>query len=486
MNGGGDSAIDLVALASESMRAKGFDPDFSAEVLSQSRSISLQILPGTRDLRSLLWSSIDNDSSKDLDQVEYAEPAANGRIRLMIGIADVDAAVSRGTPIDRHAADQTVSIYTHARVFPMLPERLSNDLTSLNEGEERLAIVTDLMVESDGSCSSVELYPARVFNHAKLTYNSVGPWLEGRAAAPAAVSRSQELERQVRLQDDAAAALRQARLRRGALQFERSEAEIVVENKRVKTFGVARKNRAGELIEDFMLAANQAMARRFREMGVWSIRRVVKAPRRWDRIVAVAQALGEKLPAQPDVTALSTFLTNRRQRNPAGYGDLSLSILKLLGPGEYAIEPPGDTEPDHFSLAALDYTHSTAPNRRFADVVTQRILKAALAGAPPPYAEAELDAIARNCTFKEDQARKVERLMDKRIAAMALAGRVGQRFDGIITGVTPKGTFVRVTDPPAEGRLCEGEQGADVGDRVTVRLLKADARLGFIDFARAG
>ncbi len=483
MNGGSGS-IDLETLARESMQAKGFDPDFSAEVLTQSRSISMTTSPGTRDLRSLLWSSIDNDFSKDLDQVEYAEPAADGRIRLMIAIADVDAAVAQGTAIDRHAADQTVSIYTHARVFPMLPERLSNDLTSLNEGEERLAIITDLVVERDGSCSSAELYPARVINHAKLTYNAVGPWLEGRAAAPAAIARSKDLERQVRLQDEAAIALRQARLRRGALQFERSEAEIVIENGRVKSFGVARKNRAGELIEDFMLAANQAMARRFREMGVWSIRRVVKAPRRWDRIVAVAQAAGERLPAQPDVTALSAFLNGQRQRNPGGYGDLSLSVLKLLGPGEYAVEPPGDTEPDHFSLAALDYTHSTAPNRRFADVVTQRILKAALTGAAPPYSETELDAIARNCTLKEDQARKVERLMDKRIAALALADDIGRRFEGIVTGVTPKGTFVRVTDPPAEGRLCAGEQGVDVGDHIAVRLLKADARLGFIDFAR--
>lgn len=483
MNGGSGS-FDLETLARESMQAKGFDPDFSAEVLAQSRSISMTTSPGTRDLRSLLWSSIDNDSSKDLDQVEYAEQAADGRIRLMIAIADVDAAVAQGTAIDGHAADQTVSIYTHARVFPMLPERLSNDLTSLNEGEERLTIITDLVVERDGSCSSVELYPARVFNHAKLTYNAVGPWLEGRAAAPAAIARSKDLERQVRLQDEAATALRQARLRRGALQFERSEAEIVVENGRVKSFGVARKNRAGELIEDFMLAANQAMARRFREMGVWSIRRVVKAPRRWDRIVAVAQAAGETLPAQPDVTALSAFLNGQRQRNPPGYADLSLSVLKLLGPGEYAIEPPGDTEPDHFSLAALDYTHSTAPNRRFADVVTQRILKAALTGAAPPYSETELDSIARNCTLKEDQARKVERLMDKRIAAMALADDIGRRFEGIVTGVTPKGTFVRVTDPPAEGRLCQGEQGVDVGDRIAVKLLKADARLGFIDFAR--
>ena len=477
--------IDLLTLARESMRAKGFDPDFSPAVLAQAQAISPQPMPGTRDLRSLLWSSIDNDSSKDLDQIEYAEPATNGRIRVMIAIADVDAAVSRATPIDARAADQTVSVYTHARVFPMLPEQLSTGLTSLNEGEERLAIVTDLMVESDGSCSSVELYQARVVNRAKLTYNAVGPWLEGDGAAPRAIAASKELERQVRLQDEAAGALRQARFHRGALRFERSEAEVVVEDGKVKSFAAARKNRAGELIEDFMLAANQSLARRLRELGVWSIRRVVKAPRRWDRIVEIAQRKNATLPAQPDVAALSAFLEGRRAADPAGFAELSLSVLKLLGPGEYAVEAPGDTEPDHFSLAALDYTHSTAPNRRFADMVTQRIVKAALTGASPPYAANELDAIARNCTFKEDQARKVERLMDKRIAAMALADHVGQRFDAVVTGVTPKGTFVRVANPPAEGRLMEGEHGADVGDRVAVRLLRVDARMGFIDFGRA-
>jgi VacB/RNase II family 3'-5' exoribonuclease len=475
---------DLTNLARESMRAKGFDPDFPAAAVAQAEAVTLRRDPKTRDLRALLWSSIDNDSSKDLDQVEFAEPAPNGRIRVLIGIADVDAAVAKSTPIDLHAAEQTVSVYTHARVFSMIPERLSTGLTSLNEGEERLAIVTDLLVNSDGTLAQIELYPAQVLNRAKLTYNAVGAWLEGRGAAPAAIAASKDLERQVKLQDEAATALRQARDRRGALRFERSEAEIVMQDGQVKSFTASRKNRAGELIEDFMLAANQAMARSLREKGVWSIRRVVRAPRRWDRIVALAQQAGEALPGQPDVLALSRFLEAQRLSKPATFADLSLSVLKLMGPGEYAVEPPTDTEPDHFSLAALDYTHSTAPNRRFADVVTQRILKAALNGAPPPYSETELDAIARNCTFKEDQARKVERLMDKRIAAMALADRVGARFDAVVTGVTPKGTFVRVTDPPAEGLLREGEAGVDVGDRLAVKLLKVDVRLGFVDFGR--
>ena len=478
--------LDLNTLAREAMRAKGFDPDLPAAALAQAEAVSLSPDSRTRDLRSMLWSSIDNDSSKDLDQVEYAEPAPNGRIRIMIGIADVDAAAPKSTPIDVRAADQTVSVYTHARVFPMIPERLSTGLTSLNEGEDRLAIVTDMLVESDGTLAQIELYPARLTNRAKLTYHAVGAWLEGRAAPPAAIAASKELERQVRLQDEAATALRQARDRRGALRFERSEAEVVVENGKVKSFGASTKNRAGELIEDFMLAANQAMARTLREKGVWSIRRVVRAPRRWDRIVDIAHQAGATLPSGPDVLALSKFLEAQRLRNPSKFADLSLSVLKLMGPGEYAVDPPGDIEPDHFSLAALDYTHSTAPNRRFADIVTQRILKAVLNGAPPPYSETELNAIARNCTFKEDQARKVERLMDKRIAAMALADRVGTRFEGIVTGVTPKGTFVRVANPPAEGRLCQGQEGVDVGDHLAVKLLSVDVRMGFIDFGRIG
>ncbi len=472
---------DLITLARESMRAKGFDPDFPPAVLAQAESVTSHRPEGARDLRSLLWSSIDNDSSKDLDQIEYAEPAAQGRIRILVAIADVDSVVAKGTPIDQRAQDQTVSVYTHARVFPMLPERLSTGLTSLNEGEDRLAVVTDLIVETDGTCPTAELYPALVRNHARLTYSAIGPWLEGRGVGPG----SPELERQLRLQDQAATALRQARDRRGALRFERSEAEVVVENGKVTSYGEAHKNRAGDLIEDFMLAANQSMARRLRELGVWSIRRVVRAPRRWDRIVEIAQQHGAALPAQPDVIALSGFLESQRTRNPAAFADLSLSVLKLLGPGEYAVEPPGDTEPDHFSLAALDYTHSTAPNRRFADIVTQRIIKAALAGAPPPYTEAQLADIARHCTAKEDDARKVERLMDKRIAALALSDRVGASFAGIVTGVTPKGTFVRVANPPAEGRLMQGEQGVDVGDHLSVKLLRVDLRQGFIDFARA-
>lgn len=477
--------VDLVQLARESMRAKGFDPEFPAEALAQAAAARVVPAANARDLRKLLWSSIDNDSSRDLDQVEYAEQSAGGRIRILIGIADVDALVARGTPVDRHAAAQTVSVYANSQVFNMLPERLSTDLTSLNEGEDRLAIVTDMVVDADGDIAELALYPAVIHNYAKLTYNAVGPWLEGRGGPPRAVAASGELARQVRLQDEAAAALRQARLRRGALQFERAEAQVVMEAGKVKSFETARKNRAGELIEDFMLAANQTMARTLREKGVTSIRRVVKAPRRWDRIVAIAAQAGTTLPAQPDVAKLAAFLNSERRRDPAGFGDLSLSVLKLLGPGEYAMELASDTEPDHFSLAANDYTHSTAPNRRFADVVTQRILKAALTGAPAPYSDAELDAIAKNCTLKEDQARKVERLMDKRIAAMALAGRVGERFTAVATGVTPKGTFVRINEAPAEGRLCQGEAGVDVGDHLAVKLVAVDVRQGFIDFARA-
>ncbi len=482
MNGGG---IDLIALAREAMAAKGFRPDLPAEALAQAARATPREDPGTRDLRGLLWSSIDNDSSKDLDQVEYAEAAPGGRIRVRIGIADVDALAAKDTPVDRHAADQTVSIYAHSQVFPMLPERLSTDLSSLNEGQERLAMVSDLLVDSSGEVVESEFYPARVINRAKLTYGRVGAWLEGRGPAPDAFAAHPGLERQVRLQDEAASALRAARERRGALRFARTETQFVMEGGRVKGFAAARKTRAAELIEDFMLASNQAMARALREFGCWSIRRVVEAPRRWDRIVAIAQSLGATLPAQADVRALSRFLDEQQAKNPSGFQELSLSVLKLLGPGEYAVEPPTDTEPDHFSLAALDYTHSTAPNRRYADLVTQRMLKAALRrDSAPPYSEQELTAAARRCTLQEDQARKVERLMDKRIAAMALADNVGEQFEAAVTGVNDKGTFVRVLNPPADGRLFAGAEGADVGDHIRVKLMRVDVRLGHVDFAR--
>ncbi len=475
--------FDLAAAARQEMIDHGFDPDIPAEAQRQLASITGCANSAGRDLRSLLWSSIDNDSSRDLDQIEWAEEA-NGDIRVLVAIADVDACVAKTTPIDLYAAEETTTVYAGVRTFPMLPERLSTDLTSLAEGQDRAAIVIEMLVAENGSIRSSSSYPAMVRNRAQLTYNATGPWLEGSMPAPPKIAASADLASQLKLQSEAARRLAEARQRHGALAFDRIEAEPVITDGRVVGLAQRRHNKAAQLIEDFMIAANEAMARSLRDAGVSSIRRVVKAPERWARIVELARKYGEQLPPDPDPAALNQFLCHRRESDPLHYADISLAVLKLMGPGEYVLARPGDPQEGHFGLAALDYTHSTAPNRRFADLVTQRLIKAANVRSGPPYPDDELDRIARNCTLKEDAARKVERAMQKRLAAVALANRIGDSFSGVVTGVTPKGVFVRVFDPPVEGRLMRGEQGLDVGDRVHVTLLSTDPERGYIDFGR--
>ena len=481
------AGFDLAASAREEMLHEGFQPDFSPGTEEQVEALRVRPAPVASgdvvDLRTLPWSSIDNDTSRDLDQIEYAE-RVDGGIRLLIGIADVDAAVAMGTPIDRHASEQTTTVYTEVHTFPMLPVELSTGLTSLNENADRLAVVVDFVVAADGSIGSSSIRCAVVRNKAQLTYDGVGSWLEGTAPAPAKVAASSELQAQLRLQDEAAGALREKRHELGALDFDRTEAHAVIADGAVTGIAAERKNRASALIEDLMVAANEVMARALTDAGVASIRRVVKAPERWARIVDLAAQHGTKLPVEPDSAALAAYRARQKSSDPIHYQDLSLAVVKLMGPGEYVVMRPGDSSPGHFGLAAHDYTHSTAPNRRFADMVTQRLIKAVLAKQPGPYADAELDAIAGNCTIKEDAARKVERTMQKRIAAVALHDRVGQSFDGVVTGVTPKGVFVRVFHPPVEGRLMRGEHGLDVGDRLRVTLLDTDPQRGFIDFAR--
>lgn len=472
--------FNLADAARQEMLDHGFQPDFPPEAGRQLASIHPQPDPRIRDLTALLWSSIDNDDSRDLDQVEWAERVAGG-IRVLVGVADVDYAVARNTPIDRHAAREATTVYAGVRNFPMLPEQLSTGLTSLNENEDRAAIVMEFLVGADGSLVTHNIYRAMLRNRAQLTYNAVGAWLEGKAAVPAKVAACGELEQQLKLQDQAASALREARHRLGALSFERTEPVAIIHDGGVQAIAARQSNRAAHLIEDFMIAANEAMAQTLRAAGVSSIRRIVREPERWPRMADLARQLGDTLPAQPDSGALNQFLLRRKAADPIHYPDLSLAILKLMGPGEYVLLRPGDPEEGHFGLAAHDYTHSTAPNRRFADLLTQRLLKALPA---QPYSDGDLDAIARNCTFKEDAARKVRRAMDKRLAAAALHDRVGQSFQGVITGVTPKGVFVRVLAPPVEGRLVRGEQGLDVGDRVRVKLVSTDPQRGFIDFAR--
>jgi VacB/RNase II family 3'-5' exoribonuclease len=480
-----NNGFDLIAAARQEMLERGFHPDFPPDVQAQAAALPEAAAAdgGTRDLRGLLWSSIDNDTSRDLDQIEVAERTAAG-IRVRVGIADVDSDVARGTPIDRYAADATTTVYAAVATFPMLPERLSTDLTSLNENTDRRAIVIEFVVAADGSIDEPAVYPALVHNRAQLTYRGVGGWLEDAAPAPPKIAESAELAAQLRLQDEAAQALREARHRLGALTFDRVEAEPILSDGHVRDVAARRSNRASHLIEDFMIAANEVIAGTLQKAGVSSIRRVVKAPERWARIVDLAARHGEHLPPEPDAAALNGFLERRRAADPLHFPDLSLSVLKLMGPGEYVLVRASDPDPGHFALAAHDYTHSTAPNRRFADLVSQRLVKAWLAHAEPPYADAELASIARNCTLKEDAARKVERDMYKRISAVALEHRVGQSFHAVVTGVTPKGVFVRVLEPPVEGRLMRGERGLDVGDRMEVTLLAVDPARGFIDFGR--
>jgi exoribonuclease-2 len=430
-----------------------------------------------------LWSSIDNDSSRDLDQAEVAERVSAG-IRVLIAIADVDADVPIGSPIDKHAAAQTTSVYTGIRTFPMLPEQLSTGLTSLNQDADRLAIVLEMFVAPDGSVTSGDVYRALVRNKAQLTYNGVGAWLEGSAPAPPKAAASADLAAQLKLQDEAAQILFQERQRMGALNIDRVEAEAVITGGQMEGINTRKKNRATDLIENFMVAANGVMARKLLKAGVSSIRRIVKTPERWPRIVELAARYGDKLPAEPDSGALNLFLEKRKVADAVHYEDISLAVIKLMGPGEYVLSRPGDKDQGHFALAAHDYTHSTAPNRRFADTVTQRVIKAVLAKQPPPYLDQQLDSIAQNCTLKEDAARKVERVMSKRIAAVALQNRIGEIFAAVVTGVTPKGTFVRISGPPAEGILIRGQQGVDVGDQLKVKLVSTDPRRGYLDFAR--
>jgi VacB/RNase II family 3'-5' exoribonuclease len=475
--------VDLVAIARQEMIDRGFEPDIPAAAQQQAEGARQQAEPGLQDLTALLWSSLDNDDSRDLDQIEWAERRADD-IRVLVAIADVDSAVAKGTPIDAHAATETTTVYTGIRTFPMLPEMLSTDRTSLNEGEDRVAVVIEMMVSADGTISANRIHLARVRNAAQLTYSATGAWLEGKAPMPAKVAASAELQAQLQLQNEAAHLLRAARDRMGALTFDRAELQAVVDNGKVRSVEGRLANTASRLIEDFMIGANEVMAQTLRAAGVASIRRIVKVPERWPRMVELAAHYGDHLPAEADAAALNAFLVRRKQADPVHFADVSLSILKLMGPGEYVASRPGAAVEGHFGLAAHDYTHSTAPNRRFADLVTQRLLKALLAHVAAPYTDDELDAVASNCTLKEDAARKVQRDMTKRIAAVALAGRVGQTFAAVVTGVTPKGVFVRVSEPPVEGRLMRGEQGVDVGDQIQVTLLSTDAQRGFIDFGR--
>ena len=480
--------IDLHQIAIEAMRSRGLLPTFAPQALQEAeaaRQAGPERNGAIRDLRQLTWFSIDNDDTRDLDQLSVAEPLPAGTVRLLVAVADVDAMVRPGGAVDGHAEVNTTSVYTAAGVFPMLPEALSTDLTSLHEGQERLAVVVDMVVQADGTVTEADVYRATVFNRAKLTYDAVSAWLDGAAAAPPQLGTVPGLEEQVRLHDKLGAQLRQLRQARGALNVSTVSARPVFEDGRLVDLRPDEKNRAKDLIADLMIAANGATAQFLAQKGFPSLRRVLEAPRRWDRIVALAATHGVQLPASPDPQALDRFLCARRLADPAGFADLSLAVVKMLGSGEYAAASAGAPGMGHFGLAVNDYAHSTAPNRRFPDLVTQRLLKAALAGEAPPYSAEALTGIARHCTLQEDNASKVERQVLKAAGAFLLHTRIGETFDAIVTGAAPKGTFVRIGRPLLEGRVVRGFEGLDVGDTVRVRLAAVDAAQSFIDFERA-
>lgn len=490
----------LKEIAHRTMLEKGLVPDFSPRALAELDGIrgpaTHEANPSAganapeegktiRDLRVLPWCSIDNDDSMDLDQLTVAEALPGGAVKIMVAIADVDAVVKKGSALDDHARANTTSVYTVAETFPMLPERLSTDLCSLKPGAERFAIVVEMTLSEDGTLTGSGMYPAKVFNRAKLAYDGVAAWLDGAAPPPPGIGAVPGLDENLRLQDRAAQKLKTLRHLHGALDLETIQTRPVFDGESLKDLAIDAKNSAKSIIEDFMIAANGITARYLSAKGLPSVRRVVRVPKNWGRIVELASGLGATLPAEPDAKALGEFLSKARAADPLRFPDLSLSVIKLLGRGEYLVQLPDGESVGHFGLSVKDYAHSTAPNRRFPDLIAQRLLKAAMNGAQQPYGKAELDELAKQCTEKEDAANKVERQVEKSAAAMLLEHRIGERFDSIVTGASEKGTWVRLTAPPVEGRLDRGFEGARVGDRLRVQLASVNVQRGFIDFEKA-
>jgi ribonuclease R len=485
----------LQGIARRAMLERGLLPNFSAAVLAELDRIqapagvsgeSAGDRFGIRDLTDLLWASIDNDDSLDLDQLTIAEALPADKVKIRVAVADVDALVKDGSAINEHARHNTTSVYTAAKIFPMLPEKLSNDLTSLNFDEERLAVVVDMVIGADGSLEGSDIYRARVRNHAKLAYNSVAAWLEGNGAVPEKIAAVNGLTENLRVQDRIAQSLKNLRHVHGALSLETIEAKPIFDGDQIRDLEVEKKNRAKEIIEDFMIAANGVTARYLAAKKFPSIRRVVRTPKRWERIVELAQEHRFRLPDNPDSVALDEFLVKEKAADPLQFPDLSLAVIKLLGAGEYMAELPGDSAPGHFGLAVQDYAHSTAPNRRYTDLITQRLLKAALAGQAAPYSYAELDVLAKHFTEEEDAANKVERQVGKSAAALLLESRIGEQFAAIVTGASDKGTWARLLIIPVEGRVVRGFEGVDVGDRIHVQLIAVDVERGYIDFRKVG
>jgi VacB/RNase II family 3'-5' exoribonuclease len=479
----------LHSIAQRAMLDRGLLPEFSAEVLAELgkvKAFAEMNSEPARDLRNLLWASIDNDDSLDLDQLTVAEAMPGDTAKIFVAVADVGSLVQDGSAIDEHARHNTTSVYTAARIFPMLPETLSTDLTSLNFNEDRLSIVVEMVIGADGSLQDSDIYRARVRNCAKLAYNGVAAWLEGNGTVPEAIAAVEGLDGNLRIQERTAQRMKNFRHAHGALSFDTIETRPIFDGEEIRDLEVDKKNRAKDIIEDFMIAANGVAARYLSSKKYPSIRRVVRTPKRWERIVEIAGDHGFKLPDNPDSKALEGFLIKEKADDPLRFPDLSISVIKLLGAGEYVAELPGEDAPGHFGLAVRDYAHSTAPNRRFTDLITQRLLKAAIANGPLPYSHDELDVLAQHCTEKEDAAKKVERQVGKSAAALLLESRIGEEFDSIVTGASSKGTWVRLLKMPVEGRLAHGFDGIDVGDRIRVELMSVDVERGYIDFRNVG
>jgi VacB/RNase II family 3'-5' exoribonuclease len=478
----------LQRIARRAMLERGLLPDFSAQAIAELNEIhgaaTKNNEESVRDLRNLLWCSIDNDDSRDLDQLTVAEAMPEGTVKVRIAIADVEAVVIKPSALDDHAKHNTTSVYTAAQIFPMIPEKLSTDLTSLNFESDRLAIVIEIIIAEDGSLQSSDIYRAIVRNHAKLAYNSVAAWLEGSGLMPQEIGTINGLDENIQLQYRVAQKLKALRHKHGALDLETIEARPVFDGDEIKELEAEKRNAAKDIIEDFMITANGVTARYLAGKKLPSLRRVVRTPKRWDRIVEIALERGCKLPEKPDSKALDEFLISARSADPLRFPDLSLSVIKLLGSGEYVVELPGGSTAGHFGLAVKDYAHSTAPNRRYPDLITQRLLKAAMANGPMPYAIDELELLAKHCTENEDAAKKVERQVGKSAAAIVLESKINQRFDAVVTGASAKGTWVRLLHLPVEGRVVSGSEGLDVGQRCRVQLVHADVERGFIDFKK--
>lgn len=477
----------LRSIARQSMLEYGLLPDYSSEALvelDQIRKSGDDQDNSIRDQRNLLWASIDNDESRDLDQLSAAQVMPDGNIKVFVAIADVDEFVKKGSAIDTHARHNTTTVYTPAVIFSMLPEILSTDITSLNFNEERISIIVEMVIEPGGELKGSSIYRAQVLNHARLSYNSTAAWLEKKADVPDEIKAVPGLAASLQLQDQAARHIEKFRHLHGALSFETIQAKPSFDGDQICSLEIDEPNRAKEIIENFMIAANGVTARFLSDKGFPSIRRVVRSPKRWERIVEIAADHRFNLPDRPDSKKLEEFLVEQKKADPLRFPDLSLAVIKLLGSGEYIASPPDGNTPGHFGLAVKDYSHSTAPNRRFPDLITQRLIKAALNGNEVPYLIDELGSLAAHCTSAEDAAQKVERRVEKSAAALLLESRLGEKFDAIVTGASEKGTWVRILTIPIEGKLVKGFENMDVGHRLLVELVDVNVERGFIDFKK--